>query len=249
MNLIIDIGNTLVKMAVFGKEEGAAVSKILFKEKAIKINFKVLLEKVTAAYPSITQIALSKVGELSSRQQLSLEKIAPVFEVTATVKTPFVNKYTTPKTLGVDRIALVSAAAKNYPQQNVLVIDCGSCVTYDFLDAKNNYLGGAISPGLSMRYKAMHTFTKKLPLLDVNAPISFIGNSTTNAMHAGVVFGISSEIDGMIEHYKKKYKHLTVILTGGDAHFLRENIKNGIFANSNFLLEGLNYLLEINSDR
>lgn len=245
MNLVVDVGNTLIKMAVFEKETAA----LLFKETAIKTNFKLLLDKVIAAYPAIERVGVSAVGDLSEAQQLRLRKIAPVFEVTSQAKLPFKNQYATPNTLGVDRIALVSAAVKTYPKINALVVDCGSCVTYDFVDMKNNYLGGAISPGLSMRYKAMHTFTKNLPLLDINAPVSFVGNSTTNAMHAGVVYGICAEIDGMIERYKQKYKDLTVILTGGDAHFLRENIKNGIFANSNFLLEGLNYLLEINSDR
>ena len=169
-----------------------------------------------------------------------------VFYLNHETKIPFLNKYATPETLGVDRIALISAAAKQYPQQNVLVIDAGTCITYDFLSAENEYLGGAISPGIAMRYKSLHTFTEKLPLLDANNPKILTGNSTTASIHSGVVNGVLYEIDGIISEYRKNYNNLTVILTGGDTHFLRDSIKNDIFANSNFLLEGLNHILEYN---
>ncbi|MCW8981163.1 MAG: type III pantothenate kinase, partial [Altibacter sp.] len=110
------------------------------------------------------------------------------------------------------------------------------------------YLGGAISPGIEMRYKAMHTFTAKLPLLDTSTPKKLIGDSTATSMHSGVIHGVLHEIEGFIQAYSEKFSDLTIILTGGDTQFLRDSLKNDIFANSNFLLEGLNYILELNKD-
>ncbi|NNK40613.1 MAG: type III pantothenate kinase, partial [Winogradskyella sp.] len=161
-------------------------------------------------------------------------------------KLPFINKYETPKTLGVDRIALVSASVLHFPDQNVLIIDAGTCVTYDFITNDNNYIGGAISPGLSMRYRALNTFTAKLPLLNVQQPKSVVGKTTESSIHSGVVNGIVLEIDGVIDQYKEQFGDLTVILTGGDGKFLSNQLKNSIFANSNFLLQGLNYILQFN---
>ena len=154
--------------------------------------------------------------------------------------------YATPLTLGMDRVALATAAFYHNPKGNTLVIDMGTCITYDMLNDHGEYLGGAISPGLHMRYNAMHQQTKKLPLLEPEIPLDFIGNSTANSMHNGVVQGISHELDGVIDQYKNRFEHLTVILTGGDSHFFAKRLKNSIFANSKFLLEGLNYLLEYN---
>ncbi|MCL4160212.1 UNVERIFIED_CONTAM: hypothetical protein GTU68_064981, partial [Idotea baltica] len=160
---------------------------------------------------------------------------------------PFKNLYSTPKTLGIDRIALVCASVEQFPDKNVLIIDAGTCITFDFITNKNHYLGGAISPGIRMRYKSLHKFTANLPLLDTKKPKKSIGNSTANSMHSGVVQGVLFEIDGAIQKYKLKYPDLTVILTGGDTNFLSKQLKSSIFANSNFLLEGLNYLLQYNS--
>ena len=135
-----------------------------------------------------------------------------------------------------------------FPKKDVLVIDGGSAITYDFLSAENQYIGGSIAPGITMRYKSLHSFTAKLPLLEKTATIAKIGNSTEAAIHSGVIQGVTFEIDGVIHQYKDQYTDLTIILTGGDAHFLRDRLKNDIFANSNFLLEGLNYILELNKD-
>ena len=133
--------------------------------------------------------------------------------------------------------------------QNVVVIDLGSCLTYDFIDSKRNFHGGGISPGLQMRYKALNEYTDRLPLLDAEIPVSIIGNTTESAIHSGVVFGIINEIEGIVASYDNKYSNLIVILTGGDSNFLLKQLKISIFANSNFLLEGLNFLLEYNSNK
>ena len=149
----------------------------------------------------------------------------------------------------MDRLALVSAAVFKYPEQNVLVIDAGSCISYDFVDSKANYHGGAISPGLKMRYKAIHRQTDRLPLLAPNLPNQIVGNSTEECIHSGVVGGVVHEIEGTISYYRSNFPNLIVILTGGDANFLCKQFKISIFVLSNFLLHGLNSLLEMNSNK
>ncbi|MCH9661270.1 MAG: type III pantothenate kinase [Bacteroidetes bacterium] len=242
MNLIIDVGNTFVKMAVF--EKGALLKKVRCKREDFVKAFTILVE----SYRNISQAILSSVGSFEQEYLTLITQNFPLVTLSQQTKVPFINLYATPSTLGVDRIALVSGAASQYPEENVLVIDAGSCITYDFLTDQNEYLGGAISPGLRMRYKAMHVFTENLPLLETETPKNSIGDSTQNSMHIGVVEGVAREIEGFIDAYIEKAGKLTVILTGGDAHFLRDSIKNDIFANSNFLLEGLNYILEFNND-
>jgi len=242
MNLIIDVGNTLVKLAVFEQQT------LAFKKVCIKKDFLSVLNEIVEMYSTISCSMISSVGNLSEYQFSQLEKHYHVSVLTHETKVPFRNKYTTPKTLGVDRIALVSCAALKYPEENVLIIDAGSCITYDFLSKENEYFGGAIAPGIAMRYAALNKFTAKLPLLDLSHPKKLIGDNTASSMHSGVVNGVLYEIDGFISSYKETYHDLTVILTGGDAHFLRDSLKNDIFANSNFLLEGLNYILEHNKD-
>lgn len=240
MNLTIDVGNTLIKLGVFDS------GKLKLKKTCIKKDFLHTLNEISEVFPAIQKCIISSVANLSEHQLLKLQHQFDALILNHQTKVPFINKYETPQTLGIDRIALVSAAAKEYASKNVLVIDAGTCITYDFLNSKNEYLGGAISPGISLRYKALHTFTEKLPLLETNNPNLYIGNNTTTSIHSGVVNGVLYEIDGYISMYRKNYDNLTVILTGGDVHFLRDSIKNDIFANSNFLLEGLNHILEYN---
>ncbi len=242
MNLIIDLGNTQTKLAVF--EQNTLVDKSVAR-------LENLLESVAAifeTYPQIFQTIVSAVGDFPRQLEKMLRAQGPVLFLNPTTKVPFVNLYETPSTLGVDRIALVSAACVQFPGDPVLIIDAGSCITYDFKDRNEQYLGGAISPGLSMRYKAVHNYTAKLPALDPKKPEDFIGSSTKDSLHIGIVLGIVNEIDGFINAYKDKFEGLKTIFTGGDAHFLRDRLKNDIFANPNFLLEGLNYILEYNKD-
>jgi len=240
MNLVIDVGNTLVKLAIFEKES------LQYKKVFIKNKFLEVLTEVNELYPFIKNCIVSSVVNFSEHQFSKLKKCYPVHVLSHETSIPFINKYATPDTLGVDRIALVSAASIQFNKKNVLIIDVGSCITYDFISEKNEYLGGAISAGIEMRYKALNTFTARLPLLDANSPKEFIGNSTAFSIHSGIINGVLYEIDGFISTYKNIFDDLTIILTGGDAHFLRDSLKNDIFANSNFLLEGLNSILEHN---
>ena len=241
MNLIIDVGNTLVKMAVF--QEGKLLEKIVIEVS----EFEIAQKRIFKNYPEIDKCMLASVGILPKEVITNLEKYYKVLILDASLKFPFHNRYATPNTLGVDRMALVAASVKHYPNNNVLIIDAGSCITYDFITDQNDYLGGSISPGIRLRYKSLHDFTANLPLLETQMPKNIIADHTSGAIHSGVMHGIIKEIDGIIDQYNETYSDLTIILTGGDAILLSKQLKNSIFANSNFLLEGLNFILEYNT--
>ncbi|WP_375239795.1 type III pantothenate kinase [Aurantibacter sp.] len=241
MNLIIDAGNSYVKIAVFQNNNLIFVDSVSYK------SFFIDLTNVLKNHPNIKYGILSSVGAFSSNDIYEIDKRICLIEVRDKIKLPFSNLYKTINTLGKDRLALISASMINYTKENVLVIDAGTCITFDFKNKDDEYLGGAISPGINMRYNSLNYYTSSLPLLKkevING--NYLGNSTEACMHSGVVNGVVQEIDGVVAQYKSKYKDLTVILTGGDANFLSLQLKSSIFANSNFLLEGLNYLLNYN---
>lgn len=243
MLLAVDIGNTKIKLAVFENDVK------IFSASVEKVNALAEVAEIFSEYPKISQSILSIVGKEEEQLLYWLKEHTAVTEVNRQTHMPFVNDYATPHTLGVDRMVLAAGAVLQFPDQNRLVIDAGTCVTYDFISVDNVYHGGAISPGLQLRYNAMHTFTAKLPLLYPEMPESFTGNSTNTSLHAGAVCGLLFEIEGFISAYKSKYGGLTVILTGGDAEFLAKSLKNTIFANSNFLLESLNNLYKYTNQK
>ncbi len=240
MNLIIDAGNSLLKVAVFDK------NRIVHFHTAELTEFREQVKVTFEKFQGIRHAMVASVGSLAKTDLTVLSIFCRVHILDHTYRTPFKNSYATPQTLGVDRIALATAAFYFNQNRNTLVIDAGTCITYDMLNDYGEYLGGAISPGLRMRYKALHHYTSKLPLLEQKEFPDFIGNTTENSIHSGVVNGVSHEIDGVIAQYTARFEDLTVILTGGDVQFLSKRLKNTIFAHSDFLLEGLNYLLEYN---
>ena len=242
MNLIIDVGNTRVKAAVF--EQYKIVELVIFDKKIILSEIK----KITKKY-SIASGIISNVASISDKKLSKIQSIKQLLVVSSSTKIPFKNLYKTPKTLGVDRIALVASAVKKYPKKNILIIDAGTCITYDFVNKESEYLGGAISPGIKMRFIALHKYTSKLPLLEKKGLEDFIGKDTNNSINSGVVNGLIKELDGVILDYKEKYTDLTVVLTGGDTNFLAKQLKSSIFANLNFLLEGLNEILIFNKEK
>ncbi len=243
MNLVVDVGNTYTKIGVFDTSE--IVYKNIFKQNS----FKKEIEDVKKEYPLITQAIVSSVGNMKEDQIMCIENSFKTLMLDHKVNMPFKNQYKTPNTLGIDRMVLVAAAVDQFPKKNALIIDAGTCITYDFKNKKEEYIGGAIAPGIRLRYSSLNNFTAKLPLLELTSPKNHIGKSTEEAIHSGVVFGVLYEIKGVIEEYCNIYPDLTVILTGGDAHFLSKRLKNGIFATSNFLLEGLNCILAFNNSR
>lgn len=243
MNLIIDVGNSLAKVAVFQRDE------MPVKWTGDKNELSSNIQNIFSRYPQIEGVIISKVSEAEILLPVDLKKNANVIDLGSETALPFENLYATPKTLGNDRKALIAAAVKEYPKRNVLVIDAGSCITYDFKNDREQYLGGSISPGLTMRFRALNAFTANLPLVKLQQNVMDIGNSTFHSINSGVVKGVLHEIDGFIQEYLLAFDDLVIIITGGDAQFLSINLKNSIFANSNFLLEGLNQILEFNNSQ
>ena len=238
-NLAIDIGNTKIKLGFF--ENSELIFKKEFNATSFLAGFQALLSEF-----KVTDILICASGK-SEKIVTFLEEKSLSFKILEhNTPTPFDNHYETPETLGLDRIALTTAAVKVFPGENALVIDAGTCVTYDFKTEDEVYLGGAISPGLNMRFNALHDYTSKLPLLKPVAEPDYLGQNTTKAIQSGVINGIIAEINAAKQWYQDHYGDVKIILTGGDMQFLSRTLKNGIFANSNFLLEGLNYLMLFN---
>ena len=239
MNLVIDFGNTRIKAGLFdhkrlvenryyhNQRELCADSEFLSKGK------KVIIGSVINSDKDVL---------------LALPKEAPVFYFTSQTPVPLKNAYKSASTLGSDRLAASIGAFSLYPSQNVLVIDAGTCIKYNFTTNDNRYLGGAISPGLQMRFKALNYFTDKLPL--VKCDVSFdklIGNTTEESILSGVINGVLQEVDGVINEYKNAYPDLTIVVSGGDTEFFAKRLKNRIFAHPHAVLIGLNELLIYNS--
>jgi type III pantothenate kinase len=240
MNLIIDIGNSKIKAAVF--EQDTLKSKRIINYENWQNEIEFILKKDS----NIENIVISSVSIIEPENFSFLNNSYKVHFVTRECKFPFTNLYQTPQTLGIDRLILATGAVLFFPKKNRLIIDAGTCVTYDFVDENNNYHGGAISPGIRLRYESLNNYTAKLPLLAKEEPNSFIGKSTNESIHSGVVNGLTNEMDGFINSYSEIYKNFIIILTGGDSDFLAKRLKNTIFANSNFLLESLNKTFQYN---
>jgi len=242
MNLIIDVGNTNGKIAVFKHDKIVEVDTVKTSNIIEGIN------KFTQKYKAINRAIISNVSISNNheiKEHLSLQSI---YFLSENLKLPFKNLYKSKETLGPDRIALASAAIKHYPNSNVLVIDAGTCITMDFIDKNGNYHGGSISPGIDMRYRSLNNYTSNLPELEKKHPHDIIGSSTEDSIHSGVVNGVIFEIRASISEYQGKCKDIKVILIGGDSVFLSKPLKISIFANRNFLLEGLNFILNLNID-
>src|SRR5690625_1044855 len=242
MNLIIDIGNTRAKLAVFDRE------KIL---KAVVCPKEELLqaqEHLRQEFPEIKHGILANVAEPKNTFVGWVSGLTgTTIELSSRTPVPFKNSYETPETLGLDRIALAAAAVNQFPGKNVLVIDAGTCITYDIITSDKVYLGGAISPGLNMRFRAINNFTANLPLLKASSEeIPALGHNTIQSLHLGITQGLLFEINGFLLNYQQLYPGLTTILTGGDAEILCKRLKYSIFVAKNFLSSGLNCILEYN---
>ena len=241
MKLVLDIGNTLGKLVVYEQEDE------VFRTQFKLVEMHATLIDLFFDFPEIKQAILCSVVSIEPQIQLFLKEKTILLEVNSEMQLPFENRYETPETLGADRIALVAAAVFMYPGKNCLVVDTGSCVTYDFISSNGIYRGGAISPGLQMRFKAMHEHTNKLPFVTLKEEFIALGANTQKSILAGAVNGLVFEIEGWQSSLGRTYEDLTLILTGGDAQFLSKRLKNTIFAHSNFLVQGLRQLLDYNT--
>ncbi len=234
MILTVDVGNTRIKAAVFEKD--TLLELIVFTETELEKKIQDTLKK----YKNIQNFVVSSVGDVQKESFLPFQNQVNIHFVSNKDSFPFENNYSTPHTLGVDRMVLAAGAVLKYPHQARLIIDAGTCVTYDYVDENDVYQGGAISPGLRLRYESLHQYTSGLPLLTLQSPQDITGQSTSESIHSGVVNGLALEIDGFINEYLLKSSKIIIILTGGDSEILAKRLKNTIFANSNFLLESLN---------
>jgi type III pantothenate kinase len=239
MKLIADIGNTLVKIALFEKDEMVFL-------KVFSLVEDDSIAKAISEYSLISSCWLAAVREIPPGISKALPHDMPINKLDYQTRLPFSLHYATPETLGSDRIAAVAAAYGRFPGQNVLVIDMGTCITYDLITSKGDYLGGGISPGIQMRFKAMHHFTGRLPLAFPIDHAKLIGKSTEGSLQSGVMNGVEAEIEGIISKYGAVYEDLTVLIGGGDNKYFDKQLKNNIFAASNLVIEGLKVISEFN---
>lgn len=240
MCLTIDIGNTTTKIA-------------LYKDDKIRQHWRVETRQLEMELTAILQdfdreISLA-VGWISTAAPIAIEQFTvwkrfktppQLFPILSTTDLPIQNLYATPETLGTDRIIAIIAACSYCPGMPVLVIDAGTAITFDFADAEGNYLGGGISPGLTMRFRALDEFTARLPLVEPAVAPPLVGDSTASSIRSGVVNGTLAEIQGIIDRYRAAYgTDLQVFLTGGDQYLFENQLKNVNFAASNLVLEGI----------
>ncbi len=239
MNLVIDVGNTLVKMAVFDREN--IIHHNTFSDiQAETIN------KTLEQFPDITGCIIGSVRKLPLGLVDNISARISPHILGPETKLPITHQYKTFDTLGADRIAGVVAARHLYPGKRVLLIETGTCITYDLIDESGVYHGGGISPGIHLRFAALHNFTDKLPLVEPQSDPALIGNSTEASIQSGVINGIKAEVRGIIAEYERDYENLTIILSGGNLDYFDKNLKNNIFAVPNIVLTGLNIILEFN---
>ena len=240
MNLAVDIGNTRTKFALLQNGVDLTV-EVIPADLTMEIIQKIKDQKITQGIISSVQHASKTTVWKDTFPQINW------IELSHKTPVPFKSQYKTPQTLGLDRIALAAAAVNQYEGNNALIIDAGTCVTYDLVTSEKMYLGGAISPGLQMRLKAMHHFTARLPEVKIRNNVNLIGENTDECLLSGALNGLAAEIDGIINRYQMQFQDLQVVLTGGDMKILASLLKNNIFARPNFLLEGLHVILASNT--
>jgi len=242
MNLVIDIGNTRTKFSVFNRGEVMITVPV---EEFLPSHIDVLQME----YDGLNSVILSSVKDYSEELRQALQdKFETFIELQSNTPLPIENCYDSKETLGKDRIAAVVGAFDIDPNTNVLVIDAGTAITYDIITAEGKYLGGNISPGLEMRYKALSQFTGKLPKVEKAEFNKLYGKTTEQAIRAGVQNGFVYEVDSTINSFKEFYNNLKVIITGGDAEFFDKKLKNSFFVHFNLTSTGLNRILQHNGE-
>ena len=240
MNLIFDFGNSFTKYFFVQNnmvvERGSFVSRN-FDQNILSINSKGKIDKLI--YSSVIDDKGEELSDIfKSSKIISLKD--------ENLKLPFSTQYKD-ETLGEDRVALVSAGLNLYPDKDLLIIDIGTCITYDLVSSNKEYIGGSISPGFRLRYSSLHDYTSRLPKLNFTPTESIIGESTDEHIHTGIYNGVIGEINYNIERHRDELPNIETIISGGGANFLLNKIKNVIFADQDFLAHGLNHILQINS--
>jgi len=235
--VVIDIGNTAVKVAYFENHEITRVQR----SEINPFEFDALLKHVRETHENVVVAASGPRMNLEN-----FEHRSTVFEITHATRLPISVDYETPATVGLDRLANAVMAQKMFPNQAVLVVDLGSCITFD-LTVGCAFQGGAIAPGLAMRTRAMHTFTERLPQVQLPENIALVGKSTTAALQSGALNGWRSEINGMTTAFATLYPDLQFVYTGGDISYFEQGVKNRIFADPNWTLKGYYEIYRFNA--
>ncbi len=233
MQIVVDFGNTSIKAAIF---DGQNLVEHFPQASAVE------LSRIANQYVDYKML-ISSVSSESTHFVNLIENKSRLTILDYLTKLPIQNLYDTPKTLGMDRIAAAVGAFTLYPNQDCLVVDAGTCITYDFLDAKAHFQGGSISPGITMRYKALQHFTSKLPLLQTRTWTGSVGKNTKDAIAIGVLNGLKGEIEHIIADFKRQFPKIKIIVTGGDTTFFETSINHSIFAVPTLVLVGLNTIL------
>ena len=240
MNLVVDIGNTLVKLAVF--DDGRLVA-----QRCAERLLPSMLDDLLSGRRAAKAVVASTRGATGDAAETVRPFADYLLEFTPQTPVPIGNAYRTPETLGRDRLAAAVGAATHYPGRNVLIVDFGTAVTIDLVTADNTFRGGCISPGMTMRFRALHDYTAALPLCGPAEDERLQGLATEDAVRLGVMNSLTFEIEGYIARMREKIDDLCVIFTGGDAKYFAKRIKNTIFANCNLVFCGLDRILEYNA--
>ena len=242
VTLCLDFGNSRLKAAVFVNEK---ISEEFFLDNDSDSTLLTVLKKYNPQ-----RSILSSVIDHNATIEILLQQRTQFHKISVNTKLPFTIASSKKETIGADRMALIAAAVHYYPGRNNLIIGLGSCITYNFVNQYHHFLGGSISPGMDMRFRAMHHFTAKLPLIE-NAPAEtgfpLVGYDTISNMQSGVIMGTCCELDGIIKKYSERYSNFNVVLTGGNSAYFASQLKYGIFADSIFLFKGLYALSELNN--
>jgi type III pantothenate kinase len=243
LNLVIDIGNSQTKVAIFDK--GEIVQVICIEKLTID-----RLSDFKQIYPGLNKAILSSVTDVEPGLIKALNEAFEFFiEFDHHTIVPIGNLYESKETLGLDRLAAAVGGITLFPGKELLIIDAGTAITFDLIDKNNCFLGGNISPGLRTRFRSLHKFTKNLPAVERADQWPVIGKTTEEAIRAGVQNGMIFEINGMIDHVLKDWPKCQVILTGGDLFFFDKKLKNTIFVKFEITLIGLNRILEYNAEK
>ncbi|HMZ45803.1 MAG TPA: type III pantothenate kinase [Chitinophagaceae bacterium] len=237
--LCFDFGNTRLKCAVF---KGAELLQVEVLENDKVANVEVLLKK----YQPQKSIFSSVINHNKAIEEL-LQQKTTFHQLNANSKLPFTTPVGKPETIGADRLAICAGAIHLYPNNHNLAIGLGTCITFNFINKFHEFLGGSISPGMNMRFKAMHQQTALLPLVEATHNFPLIGYDTKTNLLSGVLLGMAKEIDGIIEAYSKKYNKFNVLITGGDMAFFVSHLKNKIFADPYLIFKGLYAISENNN--
>ena len=241
MKLIIDIGNTVTKMVVFRGDEPVDELRV---EGGTLSGLSAFADR-----PGLRSGIVGAVRDLTADEEAALASLDfPLLRLTPDTPVPITNRYRTPGTLGSDRLAAVVGASSLKPGKDLLIIDAGTCITYEVIDARGNYWGGNIAPGMHMRLRALHDFTGRLPLVEADGEVPGMGYDTETAIRSGVLRGMKYEIEGYIKSMRSKFPHLLVFLTGGDNISFDPGIRNIVFSDRFIVPRGFNRILDYNEE-